>query len=149
MIWKPHATVAAIVEQNNRFLLVEELIHGDIVYNQPAGHLEDNESFIDAVIRETREESAWTFTPEGVVGVYLWKHPDKGQTFLRVAIHGRCSDHDPDQPLDEGIQRAVWKSRDEIASMHNQLRSPMVLDCIDDYLSNQSYPLDILKHIKP
>jgi NADH pyrophosphatase NudC (nudix superfamily) len=148
MIWKPHATVAAVIENEGKFLLVEELIHGERLYNQPAGHLEDKESFTEATIREVFEESAWKFTPAGVIGVYLWRHPDNGETFLRVALHGECSDHQPEQALDDGIQGTVWKTRDEIARLDKMLRSPLVLECIDDYLNGASYPLSMLRQIR-
>ncbi len=144
MIWKPHATVAAIIERDHKFLMVEELIHGEHQFNQPAGHLDPDESLIDAVIRETREESAWQFIPEAVTGIYLWKHPDNGETFLRVAVCGHCENHDPEQTLDDGIIQAVWKSRDELTHESCKLRSPMVINCIDDYLAGKRYPLDML-----
>lgn len=147
MVWKPHATVAAIIERDDKFLMVEEVIHGEHVFNQPAGHLDPDESLIDAVIRETREESAWLFTPESVTGIYLWKHPENGDTFLRVAFSGSCSDHDPEQELDTGILQAVWKSRDELLLQAEQIRSPMVISCIDDYLAGKRYPLSILSTI--
>ncbi len=151
MVWKPHTTVAAIIERDNKFLMVEELIDGEHVYNQPAGHLDPDETLIDAVIRETREESAWHFTPEAVTGIYLWKQPDSkdkpGKTFVRVAVCGGCADHDPDQALDDGIIRACWISRNELANNNYQLRSPMVLDCIDDYLAGKRYPLDLLINV--
>ena len=147
MVWKPHATVAAVIEKDGKFLLVEEVIQGDHVYNQPAGHLDPDESLLDAVIRETREESAWLFTPEAVTGIYLWKHPDNGETYLRVAFCGRCSDHDPDQALDTGIVQALWKSRDELVQRPEQLRSPIVINFIDDYLDGKRYPLEILNDI--
>ncbi len=144
MLWKPHATVAAIVERNNKFLMVEERIQGKRVFNQPAGHLEPDETLIDAVIRETREETAWQFIPQAVIGLYLWKHPDNGETFLRVAVCGDCINHDAEQALDEGIIRAVWKSREELVQDSHKLRSPMIINCIDDYLTGKRYPLDML-----
>ena len=144
MIWKPHATVASIVEKNNQFLMVEEISNGLIVYNQPAGHLEPGESFYDAVIRETSEETAWTFKPELITGIYLWKQSNNStenqRTFLRVAFCGECYDHQAEQALDEGILRAVWMTREEIIEKRTQLRSPMVLQCIDDYLAGKRYP---------
>ena len=145
MTWKPHATVAAIIERDGKFLMVEELAHSEQVFNQPAGHLDPDESLIDAVIRETLEETAWNFTPEAVTGIYLWKHPVNGKSFLRVTFCGQCRDHDPEQPLDDGIIQAVWKSRAELEQQ--KLRSPMVLNCIDDYLSGRRFPLDMLVHI--
>lgn len=147
MIWKPHATVAAIIERNNRFLMVEELIQGQRLFNQPAGHLEPDESLLDAVVRETREETAWQFNAEAVTGIYLWKHPDNGETFLRIAFCGQCSNHDPQQALDEGILQAPWMSRDEVYQQRQNLRSPMVINCIDDYIAGKRYPLDLVNDI--
>jgi len=149
MIWKPHATVAAIIERDNKFLMVEELVQGELVINQPAGHLDPDESLIDAAIRETQEETAWQFIPEAVTGIYLWKHPDNGESFLRVAFCGSCQNHQSEQALDEGILRAVWKTRDELVQEKNKLRSPMVIDCIDDYIAGKRYPLDILINVTP
>lgn len=147
MIWKPHATVAAIIERNKRFLMVEELIQGQRLFNQPAGHLEPDESLLDAVVRETREETAWQFNAEAVTGIYLWKHPDNGETFLRIAFCGQCSNHDPQQALDEGILQAPWMSRDEVYQQRQNLRSPMVINCIDDYIAGKRYPLDLVNDI--
>lgn len=146
MVWKPHTTVAAIVEKDNKFLVVEEDINGDIVYNQPAGHLEPDENLIEAVIRETREETAWLFTPDALVGIYLWPQPGTHRTFLRFAFCGTCSDYQAEQTLDEGILRALWLSKEELQDS-KKLRSPMVIQNIDDYLKGQRYPLDILSTV--
>lgn len=146
MIWKPHATVAAIVEKEGKFLIVEENINDEIVYNQPAGHLEANESLIDAVIRETQEETAWKFIPEALLGIYLWPQPNTDRTFLRFAFCGTCSDHQANQKLDDGIVRTLWLSKDELKNS-KKLRSPMVIKNIDDYLSGQRYSLDILSTV--
>ena len=142
--WKPSVTVATIVEQQGRFLLVEEYVGGELVYNQPAGHLDDNEMLAAAAVRETLEETAWEVTLDGLVGIYHWRHAASGLTFIRfcfAAIPGR---HHPDRPLDTGIQRAIWLSRSEIATLEDRLRSPMVLRCIDDYLAGQRYPLSLV-----
>ena len=147
MVWKPHATVAAIIERDNKFLMVEELVNNEKVFNQPAGHLDPDESLIDAVTRETLEETAWNFTPEAITGIYLWKHPDNGESFLRVAFCGSCDNHQPQQALDDGILRAVWKSRDELFQLQQQLRSPMVIGCIDDYLAGKRFPMDMLVNL--
>jgi len=146
MTWKPHATVAAIVEQNGQFLMVEENVNGKIVYNQPAGHLDPDESLVEAVIRETQEETAWLFTPEALVGVYLWSQPNSDRSFLRFAFCGTCSNHQANQQLDDGILRALWLSKAELENS-KKLRSPMVMQNIDDYLSGQRYPLDILSTV--
>ena len=147
MVWKPHTTVAAIIERDNKFLMVEELVNKERVFNQPAGHLDPNEGLIDAVIRETLEETAWHFTPEAITGIYLWKHPDNGESFLRVAFCGNCDNHQPQQALDDGIIQAVWKSRDELIQLQQQLRSPMVIGCIDDYLAGKRFPMDMLVNV--
>ena len=146
MIWKPHATVAAIVEKDGKYLMVEEDVEGEIVYNQPAGHLDPDENLIDAVIRETREETAWLFEPEALVGIYLWQQPGTERTFLRFAFCGQCSDHQEDQALDEGILRALWMSKDELLQS-SKLRSPMVIKNIDDYVVGIRYPLDVLSTV--
>jgi 8-oxo-dGTP pyrophosphatase MutT (NUDIX family) len=140
-------TVAAVVEQSGRFLIVEELIAGQRVLNQPAGHLEPGESLVEAVIRETLEETAFALEPEAVTGIYLWQTPDQRRTFLRVAFAGQCRGHDPDRRLDVGILRADWLTREEIAGNCHRLRSPMVLRCIDDYLAGVRYPLDCLTQV--
>ncbi len=146
-IWKPHTTVAAVIEQDGRYLMVEENADGKIVYNQPAGHLDPGESLIDAVIRETREESAWRFAPEALTGIYLWDQPNTSRTFLRFAFCGKHSHHDPEQTLDDGILRALWMTREELAEKQDQLRSPLVLSCIDDYAAGKRYPLELLSVI--
>jgi ADP-ribose pyrophosphatase YjhB (NUDIX family) len=150
MIWKPHATVAAIIERDNKFLMVEELIHGEHIFNQPAGHLDPGESLIDAAIRETQEETAWQFIPEAVTGIYLWRNPESDSdedTFLRVTICGSCSNHIAEQALDKGILRAVWKTREQLLDKNIKLRSPMIIKGIDDYLAGKRYPLELLTHL--
>jgi len=147
MGFKPDITVAAIVERDGLFLLVEEHIGPKLVLNQPAGHLEDDETLVDAVIRETLEESAWHFAPQALVGVYLWKQPESGRTFLRFAVTGMVTHHEPQRKLDHGIERAVWLSRDQIIAKTPRLRSPLVLRCIDDYLRGARFPLEVLQHI--
>lgn len=144
MIWKPHVTVATIAERDGRFLIVEES-PGDQrrVLNQPAGHLEQGESLLQAAVRETLEESAWHFDPEGVVGLYRWSTPE-GRTYLRVTLCGTVRDHQPERPLDPTIHRALWMSREALAAAPERLRSPMVLRCIDDYLDGHRYPLTLL-----
>ena len=146
-VWKPHATVAAIIERDNRYLMVEELIRGHYVYNQPAGHLDPNESLVNAAIRETKEETAWDFTPEYISGIYRWDQTETGRCFLRFSFVGSCDNHNPEQTLDDDIIQAVWLSREELASQPEKLRSPMVLTCIDDYLAGKKYPLELITDI--
>lgn len=147
MIWKPHATVAAVIERAGKFLLVEEEIDGRVVFNQPAGHLEPDETLYNAVIRETREETAWDFVPDAITGIYLWKHDVTARSYLRVTFHGSCANHNPAQVLDDGIIRAVWLSRDELIANPKKLRSPLVMHCIDDYLAGKHYPLALLVNL--
>lgn len=144
MVWKPHVTVAAIAEQDNRFLVVEERVRGHLVINNPAGHLEESENFQDAVRREVLEETGWEFEPDHVTGIYLWKNRRLDTTFLRVTFFGRCMRHDPERPLDRGIVGPRWLTRDELASGKHALRSPMVVRCIDDHLAGARYPLEVL-----
>lgn len=144
MTWNPHVTVAAIAQQGDRFLVVEEKVRGTLVINNPAGHLEETESFVDAVRRETLEETGWEFEPEAVTGVYLWKNLTLGTTFLRVAFCGHCTQHHPNRPLDLGIVGPRWYTRAELDNAALTLRSPLVTRCIDDYLAGRRFPLDML-----
>ncbi len=146
MIWKPNVTVAAVIEHEGKFLLVEENTSEGVQFNQPAGHLEPNESLLNAVARETLEETAYHFKPESLLGIYRWTHPRKGVTYLRFAFIGSVTQHEADRVLDKGIIRAAWLSLDEIRGMEAQFRSPLVLNCIEDYLAGKRYPLDILTH---
>lgn len=145
MVWKPNVTVAAVIERDGKFLLVEEDADGATVLNQPAGHLDEGESLLEAVARETLEESAWHFAPEALIGVYRWWHPARGITYLRFAFTGRALQHDPARPLDDGIRRALWLTADEIRAQAHRHRSPQVQRCINDYLAGQRYPLSLLK----
>jgi ADP-ribose pyrophosphatase YjhB (NUDIX family) len=143
MVWKPDVTVAAVIERAGRFLLVEERIRGQLVLNQPAGHLEDGEALVDAVVRETLEETAWQFTPESLLGIYQWRSP-RGHTTLRVAFTGSVQGYDPARPLDAPIVTTHWLAREEIAQRSARLRTPLVLKCIEDYLAGRRLPLDAL-----
>jgi len=147
MTFKPDITVAAIIEREGRFLLVEEHIGPRLVLNQPAGHLEDGESLLGAVARETLEESAWHFVPDALIGIYLWKQPENSRSFLRVAISGTVTHHEPQRRLDHGIERTLWLPRDRIVAKSARLRSPMVLRCIDDYIGGARHSLDVLQHL--
>ncbi len=149
MTWKPHLTVAAIAQQDGRFLVVEEKVHGKLVINNPAGHLEEAENFVDAVRRETLEEAGWEFEPEAITGIYLWKNPSLQATFLRIAFYGHCTQHHADRRLDRGIVGPRWYTRTELSNGDLPLRSPLVTRCIDDYLSGRHFPLDLLTCIEP
>ncbi len=140
-------TVAAVVERDGQFLMVQERVDGRSVFNQPAGHLEDNESLQAAVIRETREETGWQFEPQGITGIYRWRMPGAGHTYIRVGFHGRLLAHDPRLTLDDGIEQAVWLSPSELERQQQRLRSPLVLRCVRDYLAGARYPLELLNDI--
>ncbi len=142
-VWTPRVTVAAVIERDGKYLLVEETTDQGMVFNQPAGHLEDDESLSDAVKREVREETAWRFEPAGLVGVYRWRIPDTDSTYLRFCFYGGCSDHHHGQHLDEGILGTHWMSREELAGC-GRLRSPLVLTCLDDYLAGRRHPLELI-----
>jgi ADP-ribose pyrophosphatase YjhB (NUDIX family) len=147
MIWKPNVTVAAVIEQDGKFLLVEEETAEGVMFNQPAGHLEDGESLLDGVVREVQEETAYRFQPTGLLGVYHWKHPKKDITYLRFAFTGEIAGHNAAQKLDEGIIRACWLTLDEVRASQAQHRSPQVLTCIEHYLAGQRFPLSVLTHL--
>ena len=149
MRWKPNVTVAAIVECDQKFLLVEENADNYVVFNQPAGHLEKDESLIDAVKREVLEETAWEFIPQCIVGIYMYPNQHSDITYLRLCFSGTCKNHHPEQALDEGIIQAVWLSKEEIEENNDKMRSQMVQQCINDYLSGKSYPLELLNHFLP
>lgn len=142
MTWKPHVTVAAVIEREGRFLLVEEDTEFGIKFNQPAGHLEPNETLIDAVIREVNEETAWQFQPEAVVAVQLWRKSPDYSTFLRFCFCGSIDQHNPLQTLDPDIRACHWLTREQIAA--RPLRSPLVLKTIDEFLSGKRHPLTLL-----
>jgi len=141
-------TVAALVERDGRFLMVEERIGGELLYNQPAGHLEDNETLLAAVVRETREETGWHFVPGNITGIYRWRQPDTRRTYLRVSFSGKVTDHDPQQELDEGIVQALWMTPAQISRLADRLRSPMVMRSINDYLNGAGFPLRLLTELE-
>lgn len=145
--WTAHVTVAAIVEQDGKFLLIEEETNRGNRFNQPAGHLEDNETLSEAVIRETQEEAAYSFTPTALLGIYHWKHEHNNSTYLRFAYIGKVSNHQPEQVLDDGIIRSVWMSIEEIHEKAMLMRSPQVVTCFEDYLKGQSFPLNTINHL--
>ena len=146
-LWKPSVTVAAVIERDGRFLLVEEETRDGVRINQPAGHLEPNESLPQAVVRETLEESAYDFAPTALVGMYLSRSrsPRSGDevTYLRFAFCGELGAWH-DQPLDTGILRAVWMTYEELLACQDRHRSPLVLQCVDDYRKGQRAPLSML-----
>ncbi len=141
---RPHLTVASLIEQDHRFLMVEEMDRGVAVLNQPAGHMEFGESPEQAAIRETLEETGWTFKPTALQGIYQSIDPKRKIQYLRIAFTGHVTHHDPLRPLDEGILRTHWMSYDELLAEKEHLRSPMVLRCIEDYLQDENHPLELI-----
>ena len=146
MIWKPNVTVAAVIESDGKFLLVEEETSQGLRFNQPAGHLEANESLLAAVAREALEESAYHFAPQHLIGIYRWHSSESDTTYLRFAFTGTITGHEAGQPLDTGILQAVWMTPEEIHACQARHRSPLVLRCVEDYLSGKRYPLELLVH---
>jgi ADP-ribose pyrophosphatase YjhB (NUDIX family) len=144
MSWAPHVTVATIVERENRFLMVYEEADGNKVYNQPAGHLDPNESLETAAIRETLEETAWIVKLTGLLGINLYVAPRNGVTYFRTTFIAEAVSHDTLRKLDTGIIEAVWLSYDEIVARKDQLRSPMTLQVIDDYRAGKRFPLNVI-----
>jgi 8-oxo-dGTP pyrophosphatase MutT (NUDIX family) len=139
---RPDVTVAAIVETDGRFLVVEERINRRLLFNQPAGHVERGETLLRAVVREAREETAWRFEPHSLVGAYLWRNPASGREILRFAFSGIVTEHDARQRLDRGIIATHWLTRSELEARQERLRSPLVLRCVDDYLAGRRRALD-------
>jgi len=146
MIWKPNVTVAAVVERDGKFLLVEEETETGLAFNQPAGHLEQGEALLDAVVREALEETAYHFKPTHLIGIYSWPHPTKDLTYLRFAFGGELLGHEPARRLDDGIVAARWLTLDEVKATQSRHRSPLILRCIEDALAGKRYPLDLLVH---
>jgi phosphatase NudJ len=135
--FKPNTTVAAVIHHQGRFLLVEELEKGKTVYNQPAGHLEEKEDLIAAIKREIVEETGLTLTPDYLCGIYYFHRPDLSLYFLRFCFVIELDSQPIGQPQDEEIIANHWLSFDEIKAKKAQLRSTMVIECIEDYLSGQ------------
>jgi len=147
--WNPHLTVAAIVERNGRFLLIEEEINGEAVINQPAGHWEEGETFTEAAIRECFEETGWKIEITGLVGVYEYKPPELDYAFVRFAYSARPVAHDPAQVLDAGIRRWFWMNQYELQQEIYRHRSPMVQQCVEDYWTVKRWPLSVVTHQTP
>lgn len=178
-IWKPNVTVAALIEREGRFLLVEEETEDGLRFNQPAGHLDHGESLVAACTRETLEETAWGFRPTALVGIYLWprSRPATGSahggagvvfdrsghaspafsgngdvrrpdhiSYLRFAFSGELGAHEAGRALDTGIQRALWMTPDEIRASTERHRSPLVWQCVSDYLTGRRFPLELVRH---
>ena len=146
-IWKPSVTVAAVMQREGRFCLVEEEVDGRLVYNQPAGHWERGETLADACSREVLEETAHRFRPTHLLGVYRWHLAPKDVTFLRFAFLGESTAAEPGRALDQEIRRVLWLTPEEIRALAPRHRSPLVMTCVDDALAGRRYPLDVLRHL--
>ncbi len=147
MVWKPNVTVAAVIERDGKFLLIEEESERGLVYNQPAGHLEHGESLTAAVIRETLEESAHHFEPQALIGIYqIPSHSEPKMTYLRFTFTGDSIGHEPGRALDTGIVGTTWLTADEIRACRSRHRTPLVMRSVDDYLAGKRYPLNIITH---
>jgi ADP-ribose pyrophosphatase YjhB (NUDIX family) len=154
--WKPSATVAAIIEHEGKFLLVEEHTPEGLRLNNPAGHLDEGEGLVHACARETLEETMYMFTPTQLLGVYMSRfhraarpgHPPEDITYLRFAFCGDLGAFQADRQLDTGIERTLWLTPDEIRASAELHRSPLVLRCMEDYLTGQRYPLGLI-HTEP
>ncbi len=144
MSWAPHVTVATTVERENRFLMVYEEADGKKVFNQPAGHLDPDETLAQAAVRETLEETGWTVQLTGVVGIDLYVAPSNGITYLRTTFIAQAMSHDKARALDTGIIEAVWLTYEELLLRRSQLRSPMTLKVIEDYRAGKKFPLSVL-----
>lgn len=147
MTQKIDVTVAAIIKAEERFLLVEENAGGEIVFNQPAGHLEPGESLTAAAIRETHEETGYSFNPDALLGLYLWNCADADTTFLRVAFCGNAAAPETQPILDEGILATHWLTHSQIIAQRMHLRSPLVLNCIQDFQAGTRHPLNVITEL--
>lgn len=145
MNWYPHKTVAVIVEQpEGRFLMVEERINGQQVFNQPAGHLDPGETLLQAAVREALEETAWNVELTGFLGLYQYISPENNECYIRSCFTARAISHEAGRALDKDITAAHWMTLDEIRSKSAQLRSPVVLKVLEDYCSGKVYPLSVI-----
>ena len=143
----PIVSVATVIERGGVFLFVEETVKSRIVINQPAGRLEADESLANAAIRETLEETGWTIEPLSLVGIYRWTSEREGKAYVRVCFYGRALAHDAQRQLDTGIRCALWLDHTALLERVHELRTPLVLRCLDDYLAGRRFPLDLLVDI--
>lgn len=145
--WQPDVTVATVVVDGGRLLCVEERVNGHTVINQPAGHLEPDESLLDAALRETREETGWDVKLTAFVGAYQWKAPESDRHYLRFAFAAEPLRHDPARALDEGILRALWMTPAELMEARDRHRSPLVWQVVADHLAGRRHPLSLLQQM--
>lgn len=140
-------TVSAVIEHDGRFLMIEEMASGSRVINQPAGHLEENETFVEAVTREVKEETGIDFVPGELVGIYRHRQADIGRTWLRVAFTGAVAGSTDPQPIDKVILAASWMSAEDIRAAQTRHRSPQVLQSLNDYVAGQRAPLSLISEL--
>ncbi|GAA4865658.1 NUDIX hydrolase [Luteimonas vadosa] len=150
--WQPDVTVATVVVSDGRLLCVEERVNGDLVINQPAGHLEPDESLADAALRETLEETGWQTRLTAFIGAYQWKAPPRsgerdGRHYLRFAFAAQPLCHEPSRRLDEGIVRAMWWTPAELEAARDRHRSPLVWRAVVDYLGGNRHDLSVLRQL--
>ncbi|WP_111496470.1 MULTISPECIES: NUDIX hydrolase [Marinobacter] len=143
MTWKPHATVAVVTEKDGRFLMVEERSNGLVVFNQPAGHVEENETILEAACREALEETGWQVEPRHFLGLYTYQAPATGKTYYRMCFVAEALTHETDE-LDDDIIAAHWLTYEELKEQSEKLRSPLVMRCIEDYLAGRRFPLSVI-----
>ena len=143
-MWQPSVTVAAVIERDGKFLLVEEQIYGRLVLNQPAGHLDPGESLVAACTREVLEETAHHFEPTGLVGVYRWHYAAKDVTFLRFCFRGQVKSEDRNRKLDKEIVKLHWLTPAQLTERRAEHRSPLVQKCVEDFLAGRHFPLELL-----
>lgn len=148
-VWKPSATVAAVIERDGRFLFVEEVSDGRRVLNQPAGHLDPGESLVEACAREVLEETAHHFVPAALVGIYRWHYAAKDVTFLRFCFAGRLEGEERGRRLDKEIVALHWLTPQELQARQAEHRSPLVAQCVQDYLAGRRYPLELFSAAFP
>ena len=145
--WQPDVTVATVVARDGRLLCVEERAGGRLVLNQPAGHLEPDESLLEAALRETREETGWNVRITPLVGTYQWKAAETGRHYLRFAFAAEPLDEIPGATLDEGIVRALWLTPEELRAEAARHRSPLVWRAVADYLGGSRHPLSLAQQL--
>lgn len=143
MRFKPNSTVATIIEQDGKLLFVEERDNGQVVFNQPAGHLEENETLIEAAMREVTEETGHTCVITSYMGLYTYNAPANGVTYHRHCFIGNSTHYDPELLLDDGIIGTKWMTLDELIAS-GQARSPLVIKCAEDYFTGKQYPLELI-----
>lgn len=145
--WQPDVTVATVVVADGKLLCVEERVNGRLVINQPAGHLEPDESLFDAALRETREETGWDVRLTSFLGAYQWKAAESGRHYLRFAFAAEPERHDATRKLDDGIVQALWLTPDELLAARERHRSPLVWQAVADHLAGHRSPLTVLQHL--